>query len=168
MDSLPFADALVKEYLLFRGFTRTLDTFCGELELDAGCGYQAARISTLLFGTLIPELRMGRVMELLELLNARLYVHLDERYDSTLRTLEQSIIKCMLVTAVKLNRPDKVDAFFRQWGGDLLQGPDGHLWREWCALSFMQQPWQDPTFQVCVKRLALACMNVRMWHGTGT
>lgn len=47
----------------------------------------------------------------------------------------------------------QVDEFFRQWGSDFLHGPDGHMWREWCALSFVQQPWLDPTFKVRGQRL---------------
>lgn len=35
-------------------------------------------------------------------------MHLDSRYDATIQKLEQSVIKCMLVAAVKQNRPDMV------------------------------------------------------------
>ncbi len=71
MDSLPFSDALIKEYLLFRGFTRTLDLFNQELACDQGCGYQADRMADMVFGHLVPELLMDQVIEFLELLNAR-------------------------------------------------------------------------------------------------
>jgi hypothetical protein len=32
MESLPYVDALVKEYLLFRGFTKTFQSFCDEAQ----------------------------------------------------------------------------------------------------------------------------------------
>lgn len=71
MDSLPYADTLVKEYLLFRGFTRTLEAFSAELETDSGCGYQAQRMGALLFGTLIPDMQMNKVMDFIDLISAR-------------------------------------------------------------------------------------------------
>ena len=99
MDALPYVDTMVKEYLLFRGFTRTLDAFNAgkrrrhswctplsatadlanaaagcrppELAEDKSCGFQAEQITCYIFQTLIPELRMHELMEFLEFLNAR-------------------------------------------------------------------------------------------------
>jgi hypothetical protein len=71
LDSLPYVDVLVKEYLLFRGFTRALDELNSELSSDQGCGYQSSRMADLVFGQLIPELRAEALMEILEFLNSR-------------------------------------------------------------------------------------------------
>jgi hypothetical protein len=40
MEALPYVDTLVKEYLLFRGFTASLQAFNVELAADRGCGFQ--------------------------------------------------------------------------------------------------------------------------------
>ena len=40
MDSLAYVDTLIKEYLLFRGFTVSLQAFNTELAADRGCGFQ--------------------------------------------------------------------------------------------------------------------------------
>lgn len=40
MDSLPYVDTLIKEYLLFRGFTAALHAFNADLAADRGCGFQ--------------------------------------------------------------------------------------------------------------------------------
>ena len=37
----------------------------------------------------------------------RLYVHLDSNFEPAIRKIEQSLIKCFLVVAVKKNRRDK-------------------------------------------------------------
>ena len=40
MEALKYIDTLFKEYLLFRGFTTTLQTFNSDLASDRGCGFQ--------------------------------------------------------------------------------------------------------------------------------
>lgn len=40
MESLSYVDTLFKEYLLFRGFTATLQAFNADLSTDRGCGFQ--------------------------------------------------------------------------------------------------------------------------------
>jgi hypothetical protein len=42
--ALPYVDSLVKEYLLFRGFTQTLQAFNAELAEDKGFGFQADQV----------------------------------------------------------------------------------------------------------------------------
>ncbi len=69
MDSLPYADAIIKEYLLFRGLNQTLQAFNAELSTDCGC--QAAGLTEMLFRQLIPGLDLDAVVAFLELLNAR-------------------------------------------------------------------------------------------------
>lgn len=69
MDALPYVDTLFKEYLLFRGFTATLETFNKDLANDPGCGFQAERITELIFRKLIPKLDFEQLVEFLEFLN---------------------------------------------------------------------------------------------------
>ena len=70
MDSLPYIDSLLKEYLLFRGFTQTLSAFQKELEADKGCGFQAERITDHIFRNLIPSLACKDLWEFLDFLDA--------------------------------------------------------------------------------------------------
>jgi hypothetical protein len=71
VDALPYTDALVKEYLLFRGFTSSLAALSADLAADAGCGLQAERLTALLFRGLIPSLDPHALVDFLELLNMR-------------------------------------------------------------------------------------------------
>ncbi len=43
MNALPYVDQLFKEYLLFRGFTATIQAFNGDLAGDRGQGFQVSR-----------------------------------------------------------------------------------------------------------------------------
>ena len=49
LQSLSYVDALIKEWLLFRGFTKTLQQMHAELASDRGCGFQADQISEMVF-----------------------------------------------------------------------------------------------------------------------
>ena len=40
MNALPYVDQLFREYLLFRGFTSTIQAFNGDLVNDKGQGFQ--------------------------------------------------------------------------------------------------------------------------------
>lgn len=46
MQALPYLDSLIKEYLLFRGFTRTLQAFAVDAAADLGCGFQADALTS--------------------------------------------------------------------------------------------------------------------------
>lgn len=63
MDSLPFADALFKEYLSFRGLQQTLAAFSQELAHDKACGFRPESLSEMLFSSLIPALAMDQVIQ---------------------------------------------------------------------------------------------------------
>lgn len=43
MSHLQYLDELVKEYLLFRGFTHTLRTLDNELKIDKDKGFRVSR-----------------------------------------------------------------------------------------------------------------------------
>lgn len=40
MNALPYVDLLIKEYLLFRGFTRSIQAFNADIGTDRGRGFQ--------------------------------------------------------------------------------------------------------------------------------
>ncbi|MEW5299261.1 MAG: hypothetical protein WDW36_002294 [Sanguina aurantia] len=151
MDALPYVDSLLKEYLLFRGFTTTLGAFSAEISADLGCGFQAERITQYIFRTLVPGLKCKELVDFLDLLASRFFCHLDSRYEPSIRKLEASILKCLLVTAVNARKPEKVTELFRLYGDDLLSGAQSATWRPWCALAFVSNPAKDPLFQAYFK-----------------
>lgn len=85
--------------------------------------------------------------------SVRFFSRLDLRYEGLARSLETSILRLALVTAVR-KRPDQVSDFFSRYGQDLLAGEND--WQAWFALAFIPRPETDPTFQVGATRCRLA------------
>lgn len=88
MDALPYIDSLVKEYLLFRGFTHTLRALARDLSSDRGRGFQADQLCELVFRKLLPQHDASELMEVLDFLNKRIYSRLPGSYESVIRKLE--------------------------------------------------------------------------------
>lgn len=88
MDAIPYVDSLVKEYLLFRGFTGTLRAFNKDLASDRGCGFQADQLCELVFRKLLPLNQATELMEVLDFLSNRVYSRLPGSYEEVIRKLE--------------------------------------------------------------------------------
>ncbi|XP_005100741.1 WD repeat-containing protein 91 [Aplysia californica] len=137
-------DQLVKDYLLFRGFSATLKTLDQELKTDKDKGLRVDRmmeqIWTLLSGYDLPGLR-----EYWRYLNQRLFSRLEQRYASSVRKLESSLLKLYVVNAHQCNRQDKVLAFFEQMGGELQTHAD---FKDWFAFPFVSNPAENPMYSL--------------------
>ena len=81
------------------------------------------QIWTLLSGYDLPGLR-----EYWKYLNQRLFSRLEQRYASSVRKLESSVLKLYVVNAHQCNRQDKVLAFFEQLGAELQTHSDFKDW----------------------------------------
>lgn len=88
MDAIPYVDSLIKEYLLFRGFTGSLRAFNKDLASDRGCGFQADQLCELIFRKLVPLDQASELMEVLDFLNTRVYSRLPGSYEEVIRKLE--------------------------------------------------------------------------------
>ncbi|KAK9818366.1 hypothetical protein WJX72_011380 [[Myrmecia] bisecta] len=152
MDALPYVDTLLKEFLLFRGFTSSLQAFNADLAADKGCGFQASQISELVFHNLIPQHEYRELVSLLDFLNARIYCHLDSSFEPTIRKLEVSLLWLFVVHASRAGKTDKIKEFFSEYGESLLQGPDAPDWHVWFALPYLKAPARDPRFQCYFSR----------------
>lgn len=92
MDAVPYVDSLIKEYLLFRGFTGSLRAFNRDIASDRGRGFQADQLSELLFRKLLPLDQASELMEVLEFLSSRVYSRLPGCYEGVIRKLEVSTL----------------------------------------------------------------------------
>ena len=88
MDAIPYVDSLVKEYLLFRGFTGSLRAFNKDLASDRGCGFQPDQLCELVFRKLVPLDQAHELMEVLDFLSNRVYSRLPASYEEVIRKLE--------------------------------------------------------------------------------
>ncbi|KAK9292858.1 hypothetical protein L1049_020839 [Liquidambar formosana] len=55
MENMQYAEELVREFLIFRGFTTTLQAFEIELCTDIGKGFQVDKILNLIFSVYVPK-----------------------------------------------------------------------------------------------------------------
>ena len=90
MDAIPYVDSLIKEYLLFRGFTGSLRAFNRDLASDRGQGFQADQLCDMIFRKLLPLDQASELMEVLEFLNNRVYSRLPGSYEDVINNLEVS------------------------------------------------------------------------------
>ncbi len=78
----------MQEYCLFRGFTQTLAAFGRESREDKACGMQAERIAALVFQTIMPSLDAQQLLDVLNVLDQRLYCRLDRSLESVVQKME--------------------------------------------------------------------------------
>ncbi|PKI51452.1 hypothetical protein CRG98_028163 [Punica granatum] len=65
MENMQYAEELVREFLVFRGFTKTLQAFEAELGTDIGKGFQVDKLLDLIFSVYIPGFQADKLVGLL-------------------------------------------------------------------------------------------------------
>ncbi|GFP81046.1 WD repeat-containing protein 91 homolog [Phtheirospermum japonicum] len=145
MEKMKFAEELVREFLVFRGFTNTLQAFEKELATDIGKGFQVDKILDLIFSTYIPKFESEKLIDLLSFFR-NCFSYSDSNLIAVLSKLEQSILRYYIVNALKFGRKDKVLEFFGSSGNDLMRSDES--WSSWFAIPYLQNPHLDPQFRV--------------------
>ncbi|KAJ4843376.1 hypothetical protein Tsubulata_032682 [Turnera subulata] len=147
MENMQFAEELVREFLLFRGFTNTLQAFEAELSTDIGKGFQVDKIMDLIFSVYVPRFHADKLVGLLGFFRQCFSSLSDSVLAATLSKLEVSILRYYVVFAVQSGRREKVAEFFAAYGNDLLS-QSGQDWTPWFAILYMKNPSFDPQFRV--------------------
>lgn len=120
----------MREFLVFRGFTNTLQAFEAELSSDVGKEFQVDRLLDLIFSIYIPRYQAENLVGLLGFFKQLLSSSATETLlVATLSKLEVSILRCYIVHAMRSGKRDKVIEFFNMIGNDLLQ--KGQDWTPW-------------------------------------
>jgi hypothetical protein len=88
METLPYIDELFREYLLFRGFTETLQSLSREKDADKGQAWKADLICKTIFGELIPQHNCEGLVDLLEFLKSYVFSRLTGDLESHASKLE--------------------------------------------------------------------------------
>ncbi|GLJ25521.1 hypothetical protein SUGI_0488600 [Cryptomeria japonica] len=131
MENQQYAEELIREFLVFRGFTNTLRTFEAELSTDIGRGFQVDKILDLIFSVYVPKFEADKLVSLLNFLKQCFFSPTDARFNETLAKLELATMRYYVVYALQKGRHDKVVECFGRHGNDFLQTAD-----DWC-------PWFD-------------------------
>ena len=101
MDAIPYVDSLIKEYLLFRGFTGSLRAFNRDIASDRGQGFQADQLCDMVFGKLLPLNQASELMEVLEFLSNRVYSRLPGSYENVIRKLEVNTLSRVFAASAR-------------------------------------------------------------------
>ncbi|XP_038071030.1 WD repeat-containing protein 91-like [Patiria miniata] len=143
-DAVERTDDLVRDYLLFRGFTNTLKTFDAELKVDKDKKLRVDKVLDHLLNS-VWNYDLAAVRGYMEHLDRRIFSHLEYSQMTNVRKLEVSILRLYIVNASQNNRSDKVSEFFEKMGSEIQNQPE---WKEWFALPFLKNPEQSATFEL--------------------
>lgn len=150
MSHIQYVDELVREYLLFRGFSNTLKSYDNELKHDKDRGFRVDKLidqiisyihnydlqglrdlwghlDSLLFSKLEQHFTPGRYSQKNTILVV-CYCHAYFFNILAIRKLEFSLLKYYLVTAVTNNKIDKVTEFFTKLASELQSQTE---WKDW-------------------------------------
>lgn len=143
---MQYAEELVREFLVFRGFTNTLQAFETERCTDIGKMFQVYKIVDLIFAVYIPKFHAEKLVGLFSFFKQCFSSWSETTMLDTFSKLEGSVLRCYIVHALQSGRKDKVVEFFGMNGNDLLlKGSD---WTAWFAIPYVKNPSIDPQFRV--------------------
>ncbi|XP_010920341.1 uncharacterized protein [Elaeis guineensis] len=146
MENMQYAEELLREFLIFRGFTNTLQAFERELSTDIGRSFQVDKVLDLIFSVYIPKYQADKLISLLNFFKQCFSSPSEVLLISTLSKLEVSILRYYIVHALQSGRQDKVVEFFGANGNYLLQKRED--WMPWFAIPYVKNPNLDPQFHV--------------------
>ncbi|KAG8088696.1 hypothetical protein GUJ93_ZPchr0010g11111 [Zizania palustris] len=146
MENMQYAEELVKEFLVFRGFTNTLQAYESELSTEIGRNFQVDKILDLVFSVYIPKYQLERLLGLFTFFKQCFISPADAELFSAIVKLEQSLLRYYVVNALKSGRQDKVVEFFGASGNYLLQKRED--WLAWFAMPYITNPSLDPQFRI--------------------
>ncbi|KAL3521588.1 hypothetical protein ACH5RR_019737 [Cinchona calisaya] len=128
MENMMYAEELVREFLVFRGFTNTLQSFEKELSTDIGKGFQVDKILDLIFSVYIPKFQAEKLVDLLSFFK-QCFSSSETAHITVLLKLHVSILRYYIIYAIQSRRKDKVVEFFNAHGSNLLQ--NDQEWASW-------------------------------------
>ncbi|MED6222622.1 hypothetical protein PIB30_066051 [Stylosanthes scabra] len=158
MENMQYAEELVREFLVFRGFTNTLQSYDSELRTDLGKGFHVDKILDLIFSLYVPKFQADRLVSLLSFFQHYLSSSSETALLSTLSKIEASLLRFYVVHALQANRRDRIVEFFAVHGSDLLQRSQD--WIRWFAIPYVKNPNLDPEFRVYFSKEWYAALHL--------
>ena len=147
IDFLDEVDALVLEYVMFRGFTSTFAAYQKDLKSDHTHKFNVQKIVDKV-QQCISTHDYKALMELWNFLNFRFFCRLDGDFEPVVKRIEVSLKRYFIVTALAKGgraQHDNVLAFLREECQGKSDEEDVQ-WRPWFALPFLPNPHNDPQF----------------------
>uniref|UniRef100_A0A8D2L069 WD repeat-containing protein 91 n=1 Tax=Varanus komodoensis TaxID=61221 RepID=A0A8D2L069_VARKO len=141
-------DELVREYLLFRGFTGTLKQLDADIKADKEKGFRVDKIVDQLL-QFIQSYDLAALRDYWSYLDRRLFSRLEDVYRPTVNKLKISLYRYYLVHAVQTSRNDKTQEFFLRHASELQNQVE---WKDWFVLPFIPNPEANPAFATYFSR----------------
>ncbi|XP_067325254.1 WD repeat-containing protein 91 isoform X2 [Anolis sagrei] len=135
-------DELVREYLLFRGFTSTLKQLDAEIKADKEKGFRVDKIVDQLL-QFVHSYDLAALRDYWSYLDRRLFSRLEDVYRPTVNKLKISLYRYYLVHTVQTNRNDKTQELFLKQAAELQNQAE---WKDWFVLPFIPSPETNPIF----------------------
>lgn len=145
MAHFQYTDVLVREYVLFRGFSSTLKSLDTELKNDKDKSFRVDKLLDQLI-QLVHSHELQALRDLWTHLNNHLFRNLEHIFTAAVNKLEQSILKFYLIIAYVSNKPEKINDFFVKLAPELVSQSE---WKEWFYFPFCKNPEEHPAFAVC-------------------
>ncbi|XP_030370518.1 WD repeat-containing protein 91 [Scaptodrosophila lebanonensis] len=144
MAQVAFLDNLLREYLVFRGYSSTLKALDVEQrnEREQHQHFRAEKIIEQ-FNNAVQIYDLNALRTLWLHLDNNLFTKLEHTYAVAVKKLENSLLKYYLVTAYSNNKMDKVSEFFNKMAGELQQQSE---WKDWFYFPFCKNAEESPTF----------------------
>ncbi|KAM9634642.1 WD repeat-containing protein 91 isoform 2-T2 [Morphnus guianensis] len=141
-------DELVREYLLFRGFTAALKQLDAEIKADREKGFRVDKIVDQL-QQFVQSYDLAALRDYWSYLDRRLFSRLEDVYRPTVNKLKTSLFRYYLVHTVQTGRNDKAQEFFLKQASELQNQAE---WKDWFVLPFLPAPDSNPTFATYFSR----------------
>ncbi|EWM29981.1 hypothetical protein Naga_101042g1 [Nannochloropsis gaditana] len=164
-------DEDIIEYLLFRGFTKSMAVFEVDRREDRLKAFDVDKLLAHING-LVRSYDIQGLLRLWEFLDRRLFSHLDVHHARELYKMKVSLLRYYVVYAIQSNRRDKAIEFLANYTlqsasssssstspasspsssttpfpPQILTETDA-AWRQWFVLPHLPEPSRDPQFHV--------------------
>ncbi|XP_041984770.1 WD repeat-containing protein 91 [Aricia agestis] len=151
MAHIQLVDEIVREYLLFRGFTSTVKAFDNDLKTDKDKGFRVDKMVDQIMHY-INYSDLNGLKDYWNHLETLVFSKLEIHVQPAIRKIEYSLYKLYLVTATQNAggvRNEKVSEFMAKMLPE-LQGQSE--WKEWFMLPYVQKPDENPSFSLYFTR----------------
>lgn len=120
-------DELIKEYLLFRGFSSTIKSFDSELKVDKEKSFRVDKIiDQILY--FVTNYDLNSLRDLWAHLDTHMFTKLESHFTPGVKKLENAVLKLYLINTIVNNKADKLNEFFLKMTPELQNQAE---WKDW-------------------------------------
>ena len=158
-------DGLVREYLVYRGFSGAAKALEAESRVDKSRGFRVERLVEQMIG-MISSFDLVGLTELWTHLNSTVLLGLTKFQSDYASKVEEDVLKLYLANSLHTKRSEKATEFFRLLGPKLHGQPN---WKDWFSIPYLpnpeelspyrpyfSKPWQDAFLTSLHNFLAIA------------